>query len=298
MSTDGTWSPIPEDWSVEKFSGTFPKFLYRYRQLSPASVGHRVTSEILDEAVFLAGAGDLNDPDEGRIQWRIDGDRESAIRLIAGVLGSEGPYSGNPTDLIARAWKIAANMVGHGTSVPKHISDGLHEIVSKLVRVVCFTTDPLNQPMWAHYGKYVDSDQEITNGGLCIEYEPQDSWRNAGLHPVEYRSPRPMINMLAREGLPMALAQAMRVKSVDWSYENEWRITSFLQATSPPWPTNLAANSRLQLSGSVRSVIFGLATPVSVIDEVASIVRTNRPNLRLMRVQRSPVDESLNLSIM
>lgn len=293
MSTDGTWSRIPEDWNVEKFDGALPKFLYRYRQLSPASV-NRVTSEILDEAVFLAGAGDLNDPDEGRIQWRIDGDREAAIRLIAGVLGSEGAYSRNPTDLIAKAWEIADNMIAHGTSVPKHTSDGLHKIISKLVRVVCFTIDPLNQPMWAHYGKYVDDGREISNGGLCIEYETQDSWRTAGLHPVEYRSPRPTINMLAREGLPMALAQAMRVKSVDWSYENEWRITSFLQS-SPPWPTNLAENSRLQLSGSVRSVIFGLATPVNVIDEVASIVRSKSPNLRLMLVQRSPVDESLNL---
>jgi hypothetical protein len=294
MSTDGAWLPIPENWSAEKYDGLLPKFLYRYRQLSPGNISYRVNFEVLEEAVFLAGAGALNDPDEGRIQWRIDGTRKDAIQLVAKVLASEGAYSGNPTDLVARAWEIAENMLANGPMVPKPIADGMHEIVSKLVRIVCFTDDPLNQPMWAHYGKHVDGDREISNGGLCIEYEVQDSWRGAGLHPVEYRQSRPTINMLLRENLPKQFAQAMRVKSEGWSYEREWRITSFLEA-APPWPDNLEANSKLQLSGSVRSVIFGLATPSSVLEEAVRIIRAKNSTIRLMRVQRSLIDESLVL---
>lgn len=298
MPIDGTWSPIAENWGVEKYDGPLPKFLYRYRQLSPVSISHRVNFEVLGEAVFLAGAGTLNDPDEGRIQWRVNGTRAAAVELVVGVLRSEEAYARNPTNLIAKAWEIADNMIENGALVPKHITDGMHEIVSKLVRVVCFTTDPLNQPMWAHYGKYVDGGHEISNGGLCIEYEVHGDWRNAGLHPVEYRASRPTVNMLSREGLPRAVAQAMRVKSADWSYEREWRITNFLEAERPPWPTNLEVNSKLQLTGAIRSVIFGLATPNDVIDEVVSIIRSKNSDLRLMRVQRDPIDESLTLSKM
>jgi len=210
------------------------------------------------------------------------------------VLAADSAYTDKPTDLIVKAWEIAESMVANGPVVPKHIVDCMHQIVSKTVRVVCFTDDPLNPPMWAHYGTYLNGNSMISNGGLCIEYEVQDSWRGPGLHSVDYWRSRPTINMLFPKQLSKQFAQAMRVKNEGWSYERKWRIAAFLQ-TAPPWQDGLEANSKLQLSGSVRSVIFGLATPTDILNEAVGMIRAKNSAIRLMRVQRNPIDQSLVL---
>jgi len=80
-----TWSPISEGWVTWPFSGVLPSTLFRYRSLSDDWIKERFEFEVLDEAVFLAGADTLNDPDEGRVRWTARGSFEVAVKVVMGA---------------------------------------------------------------------------------------------------------------------------------------------------------------------------------------------------------------------
>lgn len=287
MPTAGTWSPIPENWTALPFSGALPPTLFRYRPLSEGGVENRLDFEVLDEAVFLAGADTLNDPDEGRIRWSAQGSFEIAVKVVMGALMAQNSGA-NPVDLLPKAWETARAMVNN-SNIPKETVDQMHAVLGKLLRIACFTTHPLNGPMWAHYGYFADGNGcVIPHGGVCIEYNVNESWRLAGLRPVEYAEKRPEINMLARDSLEAQFEYATRVKSPDWAYEDEWRLVAYIEA-KPPWPLNLTTNSKLKLEGSVRSVILGLNANDSTTEKVIDTVRKKAPQIALKRVIR---DES------
>lgn len=179
--------------------------------------------------------------------------------------------------------------------VPQFTRDQMDERLGNQLRVACFTTKPLNGPMWTHYGNFCDEDKAITpHGGLCIEYAVNEDWRQAGLKPVEYAERRPVINMLERDSLEKQFADATRVKSPDWIYEDEWRIVGYLVA-DPAWPGKLADFARLKLEGSVRSVILGLNAKDAAVDQIVEAVRTKLPKIAIQRVVRDATTAALTL---
>lgn len=293
MTSISNWSPLPQGWVASPFSGTLPSTLFRYRSLSNDWIRERLEFEVLEEAIFLAGADTLNDPDEGRVRWAVRGSFDVAIGVVMNVLLAQNKGQ-NPIELIPQASAIAKAMVG-SSKVPKETAGQMHEILGKLLRIACFTTRPLNGPMWTHYGNYVDGNGGVTpHGGLCIEYEVDESWRFAGLRPVEYLESRPEINMLERGSLEAQFAHAVRVKSPDWAYEDEWRLVAYIEA-KPPLPCNLATNSKLKLEGSIRSVILGLNANASIAEKVISAIQTKAPKLALKRVVRDELTGALTV---
>lgn len=287
MSTTGTWTSIPEGWSALPFTGALPTTLFRYRSLSDDGVEKRLDFEVLDEGVFLAGADTLNDPDEGRIRWSAKGIYKTAVEVVMNVLLAQNSGA-NPVELLPQAWTIARSIV-NSSKIPTETIDQMYAVLGKLLRIACFTTRPLNGPMWTHYGCFFNENREvIPHGGLCIEYEVNESWRMAGLWPVDYVEKRPEINLLARDSLETQFAYATRVKSPDWAYEDEWRLVAYIEA-KPPWPINLTANSKLKMEGSVRSVILGLNAKGLAAQKVIDTIQKKAPQIALKRVIR---DES------
>lgn len=292
MPADGKWSPLPDGWVVSPFGGMLPPTLYRYRALSSDWAEKRLDFEVTDEAIFLAGADTLNDPDEGRVRWTAHGSLDVAFKVALNTLRAEN-RNASPVDLIANALEIARRIV-NSSSIPKQVEDQMHEIVGKLVRIACFTTRPLNGPMWTHYGNFSDGNGGITpHGGLCIEYAVDDSWRQVGLQPVEYIEKRPEINMLDQD-LEAQFAYATRVKSPDWAYEDEWRLVAYLDS-KPPWTDKLTANSKLKLGGSIRSVILGLNAKGVASEKVIETIRKKLPSIAIKRVVRDETTAGLKI---
>ncbi|MCA0186571.1 MAG: DUF2971 domain-containing protein [Proteobacteria bacterium] len=290
--TANAWSVIPEDWVTSPFSGELPSTLFRYRSLSDNWVEKRFEFEVLNEAVFLAGADTLNDPDEGRVQWIARGSFEVALKVVMGTLLAENKGV-NPSELLPHASTVARAMVS-SPNIPTETAKQMHEILGKTLRIACFTTRLLNGPMWTHYGNFSHGNGAITpHGGLCIEYQVDESWRLAGLRPVEYVEIRPEINMLARDCLGAQFAHATSVKSPDWAYEDEWRLVAYIQA-KPPWPSNLAANSKLKLEGSVRSVILGLNANGPTVEKIVAAIQTKMPKIAVKRIVRNELTGALD----
>ena len=101
MTAVGSWSPIPEGWCGLPFTGTLPPTLYRYRSLGDALIEKRL-DEVLNGVVFLAGANSLNDPDEGRVRWTVQGSPETAFEVVLGALQAAN-CNADPGDLIVKA---------------------------------------------------------------------------------------------------------------------------------------------------------------------------------------------------
>jgi hypothetical protein len=57
----------------------------------------------------------------------------------------------------------------------------------------------------------------------------------------------------------------------------------------PPFPDNFTTNSKLRFENSVMSVVFGLNTPVSLIDEIRNTVSAVKPKISYKRVVRDPL---------
>ncbi|MCZ0871258.1 DUF2971 domain-containing protein [Peribacillus sp. AS_2] len=109
----------------------------------------------------------------------------------------------------------------------KNINSSL-EILQRMTKITCFTENPFNMPMWAHYGD--------NHKGICVEYDltqlPFESKLSRGLYPVEYEEKRyEGTKTLKRifEGenhseSVIMLLYSMLLKHKSWSYEKEWRI--------------------------------------------------------------------------
>lgn len=176
-----------------------------------------------------------------------------------------------------------------GVPVPPGIVSQFENIIDNIARVTCFSTKATNGPMWAHYAKLLDGTDVIDNAGLCIEYACDDGWRKLGLHPVKYSNGRPTVDMNA-SSCETDMAHALLVKTEDWKYEDEWRVLGFIQA-SPPFPATLEGNSKLMLRGGVKSVIFGLRTPLKVINEVRAILRASESKAEIKKIERDAASQ-------
>jgi hypothetical protein len=73
-------------------------------------------------------------------------------------------------------------------------------VLERVQRVACFTTQAVNYSMWANYAKFVHpTNGPIDHGGICLEYQCDESWRNTTLHPVEYSDTVPEIDIVNRD---------------------------------------------------------------------------------------------------
>ena len=101
-------------------------------------------------------------------------------------------------------------------------------------RIACFAETPFSMLMWSHYAN--------NHQGFCIEYETPDySVDNADLYhnlfPVIYTDTRTdLTNLslnwnstgtLSNEALWNYYKYGLLCKSLDWKYQNEWRLISY-----------------------------------------------------------------------
>jgi hypothetical protein len=268
------------------YTGPLPEKLFRYRTITPSTLNRTIDFEILEEAIFLAGLKDLNDPDEARFLVKFVGSDQDILDYWRSALHSvRQGLSDSEIEIEARA--LLDKVIKSGYIPPEPVVLHTRHVLDHVLRVACFTTQPGNHSMWANYAKHVDATgKTIDHGGICLEYRCDGSWRNETLHPVEYSDAIPEVNPIERD--ESKLVKVLYTKSREWRCEEEWRIAYVLQAT-PPFQDNFAVNSKIKLEGAVASVIFGLNTPSPIIDEIRARVSAAKPGIAFKRVVRNPL---------
>lgn len=278
------WKPNdPAERKYISYTGPLPSRLYRYRTVSRSNLDRLIEFEILDEAIYLAGMGELNDPDEGRFRITFGDCYEDMLSYWREAIAQYMPTLSRG-QVEAQARNNADETVASGYQPPDRVIDYTRRTLEKLVRVACFTTQPTNYSMWANYAKYFDDEgQAHDHAGVCIEYICDEAWRITTLYPVEYSDQVPEVNVVA--DIELEVVRAMYQKSREWRGEEEWRITSVIQSM-PPFPSNLTVNSKIKIEGAVSSVIFGMKTPENLVSEIQARVSASKPEMSFRKVVR------------
>jgi hypothetical protein len=98
---------------------------------------------------------------------------------------------------------------------PRYVGSIVNKVLADL-GVLCFVERPDNLLMWAHYAD--------AHKGVCLEFDTSD-WLFQVAAKVNYSTAYPTVDTANQS--PQGLASTIFLtKSVEWEYEQEWRIIS------------------------------------------------------------------------
>lgn len=206
--------------ALEQKRNYIPKKLYRYRSVLTEENKYGRVSEILDGNIYLAHPKELNDPLESR--FLLSNDEKSIERLNEKLKKNEEYRKklGNVDSTV-----FSSDMLKSLSEVIQDFIEykNLHynELFRSTTKMACFTTKPLNLPMWNHYAS--------CHKGFCLEYDTDKmtTFLKNKLYPVLYVEKLPnLIDVLlsekARNFILFDLIASQKLQ--DWSYEDEWRL--------------------------------------------------------------------------
>lgn len=192
-------------------------------------------------------------------------------------------------------------------ALPSGEFKNIHQIDKQLYDLAylsCFTERNNNLLMWSHYAN--------SHRGFCIEYELKQFLIDnkdirQHLFPVIYMKKRPIyrdINSLieshfdlrrayedghdyvGREPLDDILPLCM-IKSMDWSYEEEWR---FIYTKKQLYDNNCEFNPNISLP-CITNIYLGYRIEKSFEENIIEIVQRKNQNGRKISVYKEKLDE-------
>lgn len=170
--------------------------------------------------------------------------------------------------------EVRQNMIKFFHENPGHLSEAIvklneqtYKAICNQYRVYCLSERPDAALMWAHYAK--------SHTGICIEFdtsEPPFALNNY-VSKVQYRKEYPILNVSAPGYEPLI------TKSIDWSYEKEWRLIAEERAFAMSDKTLKTDDDFFYISKrSLKSVIVGALAPNSQVEEIIGLIKKNSPN--------------------
>ena len=165
---------------------------------------------------------------------------------------------------------------------------GIAKQFEELIGVLCLSETPTNLLMWAHYadahqGFVLEFDAE--NPFFNQKKSPEDELRH--LQKVEYKNERPSFILTEMEGFSPFLT----TKSIDWSYEAEWRMIRPLSEASETIGND---SNRVHLFKfprmAIRSIIFGCRMETTKQAEIHQILQET-DELNSIQCMKAQIDE-------
>jgi hypothetical protein len=232
-----------------------------------------ITSKEIVEALVRGFASLIEHPPEDTSELGPE-----LQRIVDTVKGGIPPHV--RSQMVAGLLETAASL-----AAPEKGMNGLRELWRRLIpdfRILCLTESAEHSAMWFHYaGQY---------NGVVLGFNCDDELDSAWLaaQPVTYPAAKPQIYeadgwarlmmMPQQKAIEIMLRVATYTKSPDWSYEKEWRLTSYKR----PDDTGLFTDYKFDHRELV-SIYFGpLITPEDK-NQLISLA-TNYPRVRLFEV--------------
>ena len=139
------------------------------------------------------------------------------------------------------------------------------EFISAKYGVVCFTSDPVQPLMWAHYG--------ASHKGMVIGYEATDPlFTKSSFLRVDYEHERAVHDPLKSPNQD-DVEIFVRRKSWDWRYEKESRLVLHLAQTIRRHIGGRICYFRPIRPSSITSVTFGLRAGAALKKEIWELLR-------------------------
>ena len=188
------------------------KNLYKYRALDTEERVEQVRDIIVNHRLYCASVDSFNDPFEFRANILLDAPEQIKIKMAV-----EKMCQTNPNVTQEEVRKLA----------PAFLKECEHNGPDRIKRrifedygIVSLTGVLQNILMWSHYAD--------GHKGICIEFcysnEAHLDFFARALS-VKYRKKLPIINLYTEDSL--AIGKKLLSKSIDWSYEQEYRIIEY-----------------------------------------------------------------------
>lgn len=182
--------------------GMLPRYLYKYR-----SPGEGTKAMFSANTVWFANPHEFNDPFDCQITADTTNTR---LELERFMLKTRPELQWRPSDLTA--------LMEVGTEDPKAwhqmVNDSIRSIVNT-TGISCFSENFDNLLMWAHYA--------TSHSGVCLKFDLLAD-PSFFVTPVKvlYSADYPLYNQV--RGDDTLAEKLLNTKSIDWAYEQEWRI--------------------------------------------------------------------------
>lgn len=170
---------------------------------------------------------------------------------------------------------VMANLIHAGSEymAPRLTETIFQPKFDQILGVLCLTEKPDNLLMWAHYAN--------NHQGFVVEFDVENQFFNQKLHDddfirclqkVNYTQNVPRTSLLDLKNLDFILT-----KSMDWSYEQEWRMILMLDKCSQRIKAEPLDICLFELPVScVSKVIMGCRASPDTISTVQGMLREER----------------------
>ncbi|QIK54460.1 DUF2971 domain-containing protein [Dysgonomonas sp. HDW5B] len=220
-------------------NSNFPHSFFKYRSLS-----ERTLESLREGYIWLADISSLNDPFECTIQfdnnecWREYYSTEKfkdTFKKTTGQILSQKEL--RVLTVSAEPFKEYIRICGN-RNIPFALTAEqqkqkiqnrwieIQEETNRNLRICSFSLNKNSLLLWSHYAD--------EHKGICIEYNFEDiDVIRAFMQPIIYRDKVHKMGLM-EEYSTMQMIGSSLIKSKDWEYEQEWRLTIFKQQDNFP----------------------------------------------------------------
>ena len=204
---------------------SIPPSLFTYRSFdSNEHYKDLLTKNIL----FFSSPHRFNDPFDCRVfpNYELGTNKDLLYRLIE-ILKEENPHW-PPSKITSEAKKELDKNIKIIRN-PKLMLKRMNDEVCRMYGIVSFSEISNNILMWSHYSD--------SHKGFCVEFDAHKIFDIAAdylkinqymrFHKIEYSNEYPEINPFKTNFDNSQYLKMITNKSIDWSYEREWRLVYF-----------------------------------------------------------------------
>lgn len=238
-----------------------PQILYRYRPGNSWDIDN-----LKNDTIWLSTLKEYNDPFENRVSIDFEGVADSYLKMDP------------KTVALMRLKHIDKNhpLYKAGIDDIKARGEKLQESLSmKKLRVftACFCEEKSSLLMWAHYAN--------SHKGFCIGYKFEDIIKKFGINilPVIYSEEYSVIRSYEMfVDYDEFFLDEWRSKSIEWSYEKEWRLVGDYRKNEP--------YEKGQVADMVKpyNIYMGVNIDTEVRNQLMKICRERKINLFQMHL--------------
>jgi hypothetical protein len=196
-----------------------PRYFYKYRgvpaeggDISPERVRQlrlRLEQLLLDNQLRFSCSLTFNDPFDGQARYTFPNDpaeRQRMFERFGRRMGAQGEA--------AAQWSHPSRTADQAALEHQFLEN--HQQILAQLGICSLSANPRNPLMWSHYAD--------AHRGFCIQLDPSRDHRLATAMEVDYSEEYPIIaNVTERSDMEGAIRAVTR-KSLDWEYEQEWRM--------------------------------------------------------------------------
>lgn len=238
-----------------------PRHLYKYETFSTQSL-----LNLKRQIIYFGSPLNFNDPYDCGLTPNIKNPSEEEIDSI--LKANSTPVSGQAERANPSYEELRDIFASAGSTKIK-------EIILEFLKthgVACFSESNDNLLMWSHYGG--------SYKGFCLEFTT-DAEIFRKVRKVHYSPNMPSLdiaNYLINKSFDMAQV-LFCTKSINWSYENEWRVIHNVAGTQLAYP-----------SEALTGLYFGPDIDEQSIEIICLILASQNQSIRLWRGIRSTTE--------